>query len=108
MTYCLFRATSVTYEANVKQVLNTRCVGCHSGTSPRGDYDLSTLIGIFDSGKDNIPNAIPGDAASLLLVKISPAGSMSRYLGSNEDEAVLTAWVVDSNLDPSVNHWNIR
>lgn len=95
----LVPGTSVTYEANVKQILNTQCAGCHSGTNPPGDYDLSTLIGIFDSEKDNIPNAIPGDAASLLLVKIGPSGSMNQYIGSDENDAVLTAWVVDSNLD---------
>ena len=96
----------VTYEADVKQILDTQCVSCHSGTTPSGDYDLSTLIGIFDSGTDNIANAIPGIAASLLLQKVGSAGTMNQYIGSAENEAALTAWVVDNKLgiEESVEH----
>ncbi len=90
--------TPVTYEADVKQILDTQCVSCHSGTTPPGDYNLSTLIGILDSGTDNIANAIPGIAASLLLQKVGSAGTMNQYIGSTENEAALTAWVVDNKL----------
>ncbi len=45
---------AVTFSASVKPILQTYCIGCHSGSSPSGDIDYSTHAGVkkdADNGK---------------------------------------------------------
>ena len=86
------------YESGVKQILEMQCVSCHSGVLPDGDYDLSSFIGILDTGTDDIPNAIPGDASSVILQKIGSSGSMNKYIGSQENENLLHRWVIEARI----------
>ncbi|MFC1493416.1 CxxxxCH/CxxCH domain-containing protein [candidate division KSB1 bacterium] len=79
-------------------VLNTQCSSCHSGLEPAGSYDLSSMLGVYGSGTDEVPNAIPGSANSLLLQSISQSGSMSGYIGSSANADILSGWIVDNNL----------
>ena len=45
---------SVGYSSSIKPMITSRCLGCHSSTSPGGGYDLSTYAGVkarMDDGK---------------------------------------------------------
>jgi hypothetical protein len=33
---------SVFYDTDIKTIIEVNCIGCHSGTAPRGNLDLST------------------------------------------------------------------
>lgn len=94
----------LTYTLDIQSIFNSQCTSCHSGTNPSASYDLSTFIGVFGSGIDNIPNAIPGNSTSLLLQKIQPSASMYEYVGSLNDVNKITMWVVEDRLGlPEVN-----
>lgn len=45
-------STLFTYSARVKPIMDTWCVGCHSGTNIGGGYDLSTYAGVATSVTD--------------------------------------------------------
>jgi len=88
----------LSYAVDIKSILTQQCVDCHSGTQPAGSYDLSDFIGIFGSGTDAVPNAIPGDAQSLLVREIQSGGGMNGYTGSQENVNTLTDWIVADRL----------
>ncbi|MFC1555858.1 CxxxxCH/CxxCH domain-containing protein [candidate division KSB1 bacterium] len=88
----------LSYSVNAKQVLDNNCISCHSGLEPSGQYDLSSLIGIFESGTDRVPNVIPGDASSLILQSIQAGAGMAEYIGSEENRTTLTSWIVDDRM----------
>ncbi|WNJ20460.1 hypothetical protein [Pontibacter sp. G13] len=39
----------ITYTADVKPIMDLYCTGCHSGTEPSGDVDLSTYANLKDA-----------------------------------------------------------
>ncbi|MFC1563450.1 CxxxxCH/CxxCH domain-containing protein [candidate division KSB1 bacterium] len=78
--------------------LDMQCSSCHSGLEPAGSYDLSSLLGVYGSGTDEVPNAIPGNSNSLLLRSIRQNGSMSSYIGSSANADILNDWIVDNKL----------
>jgi WD40 repeat protein len=42
--------TPVTFDGDVKAILNKRCAKCHTGDRPRGDLDLSTFGNVLQGG----------------------------------------------------------
>jgi mono/diheme cytochrome c family protein len=88
----------VTYEADVKPIFDARCTSCHSGANAAGQYDMTTLEGIQGNGLDGTPNAIAGDAQSLLLVESRPGGSMNSFYSSPDEVALVERWVVEDSL----------
>ncbi len=88
----------VTYEQDIRPLLEANCVRCHTGREAQGGYDLSTYIGLLGGGKDGVSNAIPGDVRSLLVRETQPGGSQFVYVGSEENAAILRTWVVRDSL----------
>jgi hypothetical protein len=102
---------SPTYQGQIRALLQ-RCVSCHAGADPAGDYDLSSYVGLLGPGSDTTRNAIAGDGSSLLLDKLTEAKHRDRLLSpaaelapgeSAEDRreadlAALKTWVVDNHL----------
>lgn len=85
------------YTDNMKAIFDAHCVSCHGGSSPSGDYDMTTFDGIRGGGIDATPNAIPGNPASelaLVMMMNNPGGDMRDYLGPDS-----------SALADSVIHW---
>lgn len=84
----------VTYDANIKPILDDNCIGCHNATTPVAGYNLTTYAGVSGNGTDGTPNAIAGNASSLLITKIqSGHGSLSQ----NQIDLIYQ-WVVDDLL----------
>ena len=44
--------TGVTYDADIKPILDTSCVKCHKGEKPRAKLRLDSLDGLLKGGKD--------------------------------------------------------
>ena len=51
--------TGLTYDTDIKPILDKSCVKCHSGDKAKGKLHLDTLAGIIKGGKD-APNIVPG------------------------------------------------
>lgn len=106
---------AATYLNHVKPLLDSRCVSCHGGTQPAGQYDLSSYPGLLAPGTDHVRNAVPGDATSKLLTKLDSAKEAKHwtYLLPAKDQLkqgetaeqrrdadlkLLTDWVVTAKL----------
>jgi hypothetical protein len=87
------------YSTEIVPLFTSQCTSCHSGTTPDGDYDLSTIIGVFGTGTDDIVNAIPGDPTSKLLLILQNPGEISAHDIAQSDVTKLTDWVVDNDMD---------
>jgi hypothetical protein len=60
--------TGVTYDSDIKALLDASCVKCHSGDKPKARLKLDTLEGALKGGKDG-PILKAGDSAGSFVVK---------------------------------------
>lgn len=93
-------ATKQTYTTDIKPVLDANCVSCHGGATAEGQYDLSTIKGVVGTGIDDVPNAIPGDASSL-IVQVAGSGSHAGASISQSARDAITSWVVVDSMGMS-------
>lgn len=70
---------SVAFDPDVKAVLAAHCTRCH---------------GAFNSYAGAMVYVRPGDASSPLLQTTGSGGSMSRYLATPDEAALLRQWVL--------------
>jgi len=84
------------YNSDMKPLFDASCTTCHSGATPPNNYDLTTLAGVKGNGSDNTPNAIPGDANSLIITKI--ANGHYAWNGDQGKLNTLIHWVVTDTL----------
>jgi len=88
--------TSYTYTADIAPKMTGLCNGCHSGSSPPGNYLTTSYASLFGNGTDNTPNIIAGDANSLFVQKI--AGNHHNVLAQYPGfDTVARDWVVNNN-----------
>ena len=72
-------ANIVSYTETVAPLLAARCVGCHSGSTASGSYDLSSYRGLLGPGSDTTRNAVPGDVTSRLLTKLDATKEVTHW-----------------------------
>ncbi len=93
---------NMSYEKDIKPIFANRCIGCHSGESPAGNYDLSSILKIIGNGTDLKPNVIIGNPYSFLLVKLNVGDDNHReWIGSEENFQKLYKWIVEDSLNIS-------
>ena len=91
--------TYATYEANMKPLFDASCIVCHSGGSPSGNYNLSTYAGILGNGSDATPNAIAGNANSLIITMVSAMNHFAWNTPADQAKIdLLVQWVVQDSL----------
>jgi hypothetical protein len=59
--------SGVTYEKDIKAILNSRCLYCHRGDKPKAGLQLDTLDGVIKGSKDG-PVVVPGQSAKSKIV----------------------------------------
>ena len=64
------------YSSDVQPLFNASCAACHSGSSPSGNYDLSSRAGALGPGSDTVANVVAGQPDSSLLYQRLEAGTM--------------------------------
>ena len=89
---------AVDFVRDIQPIFAENCVSCHGETNPAANYSMTTYEGVLGSGSDGTPNAIPGDAESLLLQKSRVGGSMNAFYGSPEEVELVERWVVEDSL----------
>jgi hypothetical protein len=58
----------VTFEKDIKPLLDKSCVKCHSGDKPKGKYRMDTLAAVIKGGESGDPAVIPGHSEKSPMV----------------------------------------
>ncbi len=73
-------ATGVTYDKDIKPILEKNCVKCHHGDKARGKLHLDTLEGAIKGGKEG-PDIIAGKSGeSPLVYSIAHVGDEDDFM----------------------------
>ncbi len=86
------------FRPKVQTAFADRCAECHSGDAPEGNYDLTTYNGAIGPGSDGTPNAIAGDASSLLLEYVTASTADEVHAGFVDLQPLVTDWIVTCEL----------
>jgi hypothetical protein len=82
---------SITYDDHVRPLLDARgCLDCHGGS---GAYSLESYSATLGFGTDGVPNVVPGDPTSLLIVYCD----QGHYDMPAADTLTVISWIVDWN-----------
>jgi hypothetical protein len=99
LTQCSVFNRTVDYNADVKPILNKKCISCHGGVKQSGGFSLLTeeaALAVSESGK---PSIIPGNAAESEMIKrltLEDPEERMPYESpplSADEIRILTAWV---------------
>ncbi len=95
----------VTYDGDIKAILDKSCVHCHSGDKPKAKLKLDTLEGIL-KGSRNGKVVVVGDSAKSEIVQAAahtsddqdewmpPAKATGKYPNLTADQiGLLRAWI---------------
>ncbi len=95
---------NVTYERDIKPILDESCIKCHGPEKPKGKLRLDSLEGALKGGEDG-KVLIPGRSAQSMLVhNIAHAGDPDDYMPplhnkahipplTREQVALIRAWI---------------
>ena len=94
----------VTYEADIKPILEKSCVKCHSGEKPKGKYSMESLAGVIKGGKDYGAAIVAGKSAVSPMVGFSsdlvadmempPTDKRDKYPALTKDQVgLIRAWI---------------
>jgi hypothetical protein len=64
------------YVPDIKPILDSDCLSCHSSRNARGNYSVDTYAAVMNGQN-------PGDASRSLVVDCAPGGSMYRYFSGD-------------------------
>jgi hypothetical protein len=80
----------ITYNTDIRPIMQSDCVMCHGGPDPSAGRDFSTYNGVMTVVR-------PGDATSRLIQMTQPGGRMHTYLtGDRVGKAeTIRRWIVE-------------
>jgi hypothetical protein len=94
----------VTYEKDIKPLLEKSCVKCHSGDKPKSKYRMESLAGVVKGGESGDPAVVPGqsDKSPMVLfssdaveeMEMPPVEKRDKYPALTKDQiGLLRAWI---------------
>lgn len=86
----------ITWNQNVGPLMVSRgCVQCHGAAQTSGGYAVNTFARAKGNGTDSIPNVVPGDPLSILVIYCEQG-----HRGANASEAqIVLEWVLSGALE---------
>lgn len=86
----------VDFRRQIAPILQTRCLPCHSGTSPKGELDLTSEKGLKQGGSSGSVIAI--DPTDSLLFSLVQSGKMPVNAKlSTEEKRLLETWILNKS-----------
>lgn len=96
--------TGVTYETDIKPLVEKSCLKCHSGQRPKSRYSMETKESVIKGGREYAPAIVPGDSAKSTLLGFSadlveeyempPLDKRDEYPKFTKEElALIRAWI---------------
>ena len=108
--FLFFTETPVDYNAEVKPIINQKCISCHGGVKKKAGFSLlfrEEALSPTESGK---PAILPGDAANSEMIKrlhyLDPEERMpyQEEALTEEETRILTKWIDEgAKFD---THWS--
>jgi hypothetical protein len=96
--------TGLTYEKDIKPIIEKSCVKCHSGEKPKSKYRIDTLANAIKGGESGEAAIIPGDSAKSPMVhnvcdliedmEMPPTDKRDKYPALTKAQiGILRAWI---------------
>lgn len=99
-TYLVFFDTPpVDYNADVKPILNQKCISCHGGVKKKGDFSLLFREEALSPTASGKPAIVPGDAAKSDMIRRLHLTDPEERMPYNEEPlspeeiSILTRWI---------------
>jgi len=97
------KKAGLTYDKDIKPLVEKSCVKCHSGEKPKGKYSMETKDQVIKGGKEGV-GAVAGDSAKSPLVhfaadivqdmEMPPTDKRDKYPAwTKEQVALVRAWI---------------
>ncbi len=94
----------ITYEKDIKPILEKSCVKCHSGEKPKSKYRIDSLAAAIKGGESGDAAIIPGNSAKSPLVayiselvedmEMPPTEKRDKYPALTKDQiGLIRAWI---------------
>ena len=94
----------LTYEKDIKPLLEKSCVKCHSGDKPKSKYRMESLASIIKGGESGDAAIIPGNSAKSPLVaqvsglvedmEMPPTDKRDKYPALTKEQiGLIRAWI---------------
>ena len=94
-----FTQDPIDYNAQVKPILNQKCISCHGGVKKKGGFSLLFREEALSPTESGLPAILPGDAENSEFIKrlhsTDPEERMPYQENplSNDEIAILTQWI---------------
>jgi formate dehydrogenase gamma subunit len=82
---------ALVWEGGIGPLLESKCGGCHNGSSLIGGLDLTTYQGALKGGNSG-PAVVPGDGQAGTLIQVQSAGGHPGQL-TEEELAQVSEWI---------------
>ena len=93
----------VTYDKDIKPILEKSCMKCHSGEKPKSKFSMESLANILKGGKEG-KSVVPGNSAKSALVhqaadlvtdmEMPPIDKRDKYPALTKDQVgLIRAWI---------------
>jgi hypothetical protein len=98
------KKSGLTYEADIKPMLEKSCVKCHSGNRPKSKYSMESLASLIKGGESGEPAIVPGhsDKSNLVLyasdaveeMEMPPLEKRDRFPALTKQQVgLIRAWI---------------
>jgi hypothetical protein len=94
----------LTYEKDIKPILEKSCVKCHSGEKPKSKYRMDSLASVIKGGESGDAAIIPGNSAKSPMVayvselvedmEMPPTDKRDKYPALTKEQiGLIRAWI---------------
>jgi hypothetical protein len=94
----------LTYEADIKPLVDKSCLKCHSGDKPKSKYRVDTLAHLIKGGESGDPAVVPGhsDKSPIVLfasdaveeMEMPPLEKRDRFPALTKEQiGLVRAWI---------------
>ena len=94
----------LTFDKDIKPMLEKSCVKCHSGDRPKSKYSMETLASVIKGGKSGDPAVVPGHSEKSHMVvftsdaveemEMPPTDKRDKYPALTKEQiGILRAWI---------------
>lgn len=99
LTQCSIFTPTVDYNADVKPILNKKCISCHGGVKQSGGFSLLSEDAALSASESGNPSIIPGNADESEMIRRLTSQDPEERMPyeaaplTSDEIKILTAWI---------------